>query len=143
MSEPKTYTLYLSMVLKIFIFGILGLFAVFGILLILFDIFLFPGGNGPPWFVGLVSLLLAGYTGYWTFSFPHKIIVYETGDILFLSPIRKRQTAISEIKSIKPDPTQLFGFLVVKTKILNQFDGFHEFLTDLKMKNPSVKLHGC
>ena len=46
-----------------------------------------------------------------------------------------------------PDSGQL-GFLTIKTgygkvRILNQFDGFHEFLLWLKTNSPSIELRGC
>jgi hypothetical protein len=52
-----------------------------------------------------------------------------------------------EIQSIKPERSQ-FGFLVIrhtggKIKILNQFDGFHEFIADVKGNNPLIELRGC
>ena len=52
-----------------------------------------------------------------------------------------------EIESIKPYSSQ-FGFLIVRTsggkiRLLNQFDGFHDFILKLKTANPAVELRGC
>jgi hypothetical protein len=52
-----------------------------------------------------------------------------------------------EIESIKPQGGK-FGFLVVRTSqgkinLLNQFDGFHEFIIQLKASNPSIEIRGC
>jgi len=126
----------------------LGLFIAIGILLIASDIFLFSGGNGPQWFFGLFMILIAGWNLYWIFSFPHRITVSEAGEITFISILRQKKTSIAEIESIKPDPRQFFGFLVIKTqkkkiKILNQFDDFHDFILHLKEKKPSIELRGC
>ena len=61
--------------------------------------------------------------------------------------MRKKLVRSTDIKSIKPEPSQ-FGFFVVTHKtgrivVLNQFDGFHEFIGELKRSNPSVELRGC
>ena len=148
MSEKRIYELYLSLFFEIFVFGMFGLLIAIGIILIASDIFLFSDGNGPPWFFGLFLILIAGWNFYWIFSFPHRITVSEAGEITFISRLRQKKTSIAEIESIKPDPRQFFGFLVIKTqnkkiKILNQFDGFHDFILHLKEKKPSIELRGC
>ena len=147
MSEKRIYELYLSLIFKIFIFGMLGLLIVIGIFIIIADIF-FSEGDGPFWPISIFLIVLAGWNFYWIFSFPHQISVSDTGAITFISLLRRRQTNIAEIVSIKPDPSQFFGFLVVRTKnkkikILNQFDGFHDFILNLKSKNPLIELRGC
>ena len=58
-----------------------------------------------------------------------------------------RLTAIDNLNLTIPSG-QFFGFLVVRTKnkkikILNQFDGFHDFILNLKSKNPLIELRGC
>jgi hypothetical protein len=148
MSETRIYELYLSLIFKIFIFGMLGLFLLIGLLSIIIDIFFFSEGNGPPWVVGLFMILIVAWNLYWIFTFPYKITLSEAGEIIFISLLRRRKTSVAEIKSIKPDPSQFFGFLVVRTqhkkiRILNQFDDFHDFISILKAKNPSIELRGC
>lgn len=93
-------------------------------------------------------ILIAGWNFYYIFSFPHRITLSDTDEILFTSLLRSRKISVAEIKSIKPDPSQFFGFLIIKTqnrkiKILNQFDGFHDFILNLKVKNQSIELRGC
>jgi hypothetical protein len=68
MSEKRIYELYLSLIFKIFVFGMLGIFIAIGILLIASDIFLFSDGNGPPWFFGFFMILIAGWNFYWILS---------------------------------------------------------------------------
>jgi hypothetical protein len=144
--EPKSYTLYLSFMLKLMIFGTLGLFTVVGLLMVS-GIFLSAGGNGPPRLFGIFWLGMVGWNWYWILSFPHTIAVSETGVITFISLLRRRSVSGIEIESIKPERGQ-FGFLVIRTahrkiKLLNQFDGFHEFIVNLKTMNPTVELRGC
>jgi hypothetical protein len=148
MQDTKIYDLYLSLIFKIFVFGMLGLLLFIGIVCIVADIFFFANGNGPPWFFGIFMILIAGWNFYYIFSFPHRITLSDTDEILFTSLLRSRKISVAEIKSIKPDPSQFFGFLIIKTqnrkiKILNQFDGFHDFILNLKVKNQSIELRGC
>jgi len=93
-------------------------------------------------------ILIGVWNFFWLFSYPHRIIVSETGEITFKSVLRQKKTSIAEIKSIKPDPKYMACFLEIKTKngkikILHQFDDFHEFILHLKEKNPSIELRGC
>ncbi len=128
------------------IFGMLGLFTIVGLLLVS-GVFLTAEGNSPPRFFGILWLGMVGWNWYWILSFPHMITVSETGETTFISLLRRRSVPGREIESIKPDRGQ-FGFLVVRTanrkiRLLNQFDGFHGFITNLKAMNPSVELRGC
>jgi hypothetical protein len=144
--ELKTYKLYLSLVVKLMIFGMLGLFTIVGLLLVS-GVFPSAEGHGPPRFFGILWLGMVGWYWYWILSFPHKITASETGEIIFISLLRRRTVFGAEIESIKPDRAQ-FGFLVVRTanrkiRLLNQFDGFHDFIINLKAMNPTVELRGC
>ena len=65
----------------------------------------------------------------------------------FVSVLRRLTVRADEIKSIKPEGTQL-GFFMVRTerrkiRILGQFDGFHDFLAQLQARHPGVELRGC
>ena len=148
MPETKTYELYLSLVFKTFVFGMLGLFLIVGIIFIVVGILLFTDSNVPFLFMGIFMTIMGGWNFYWIFSFPHRITISDTGEISFISLLRLKQTHITEIESVKPDPSQFFGFLVIRTqnkkiKILNQFDGFHDFIINLKSKKPSIEIRGC
>jgi hypothetical protein len=132
--------------LKVMIFGMLGLFTIVGLLLVS-GVFFSGEGNGPPRLFGILWLGMVGWNWYWILSFPHKITVSETGEITFVGLLRSRSVSGAEIKSIKADRGQL-GFLVVRTanrkiRLVNQFDGFHDFIINLKVTNPSVELRGC
>jgi hypothetical protein len=132
--------------LKLMIFGMLGLFAIVGLLLVS-GVFFSAEENGPPRIFGVFWLGMIGWNWYWILSLPHKITVSETGEITFISLLRRRSVTGAEIESIKPDRGQ-FGFLLVRTgnrkiRLLNQFDGFHDFISNLKTMNPSVELRGC
>ena len=143
----KTYNLYVQRSLKILIVVML-------VVLLLVALLLFSGvlkdkrGEGPPWFVGVFFLAVAGFNAYyWVLRIPHRISVTEDGYIEFTGLLWRKRVAVRELRSIMPDSGQL-GFLTIKTdygkvRILNQFDGFHEFLLWLKTNNPSIELRGC
>jgi hypothetical protein len=143
----RTYNLYVQRSLKVVIVAVL-------IILLLIALLLFSGvlkdrrGEGPPWFVGVFFLAVAGFNGYyWVLLIPHTIEVVDDGYVEFVSLVRKKRVATRDIRSIVPYAGQ-FGFLTIRTDhgkvlLLNQFDGFHEFLSWLKMNNPSVELRGC
>jgi len=145
MLNEKSYHLYIQRYLKILILGILALFTIIGILMIT-GLFQSSKGEGPPRIIGVFWLGMVGWYIYWVFSLPHTITVSASGQVQFIGVLRKRQTSLREIQSIKPNSQ--FGFLVVKTtggkfRLFNQFDEFHDFIMRLKASNPAVELRGC
>ena len=144
-SEVKTYSLYLSWGTKITSFVPVGIFTLVGIL---FLSGLLQNSKGePPQFVGLFFLIGAAWFWYFAVSIPYRIKVQGNLEIEFVSLIRRWRVSPVEIVAIKPYGSQ-FGFLLVKTtrgkiKLLNQFDGFHDFIANLKAANPSIELRGC
>ncbi len=146
MPDVSAYHLYVQRYAKIMIFGMLGVFTIVGLLFIT-GIFQSSNGDGPPRAVGIFWLGIVGWYWYWVLSIPHTIGVSESGNVEFISVIGTRRTTLRDIKSIKPYSSQ-FGFLIVKTvsgkiRLLNQFDGFHDFILRLKTANPTVELRGC
>lgn len=146
MSAPRVYRLYISLYPKIMIFGVLGLFSVIGILMIT-GVLQSQDNGGPPVFFDVLWIGMVSFLWYMVLSLPHRIEVAENGEINFVSLIRQKRVKPYEIVSIKPEASQ-FGFLAVKygggkIRLLNQFDGFHEFITNLKAINPTIELRGC
>ena len=147
MHSDKIYHLYIQRYLKALIFGLLTLFTVIGFLMTS-GVLHSSHGNGPPRFVGLLWLFIVSWYWYLVLTIPHTIVVSESGQVAFNSIIRKRLTTMREINSIKPPYGGQIGFLLIKTntgkiRILNQFDGFHDFVLNLKTVNPTVELRGC
>jgi hypothetical protein len=146
MPDVSAYHLYVQRYAKILIFGMLGVFTIMG-LLFFSGVLQSSNGDGPPRVVGIFWLGIIGWYWYWVLSMPHTITVSESGNVEFISVIRTRRTTLREIESIKPYSSQ-FGFLIVKAgsgkiRLLNQFDGFHDFILRLKSANPAVELRGC
>jgi hypothetical protein len=146
MPEARAYHLYLQWHAKLLIFGALMLLTAVG-LSITTGMLPASHGVGPPRAFGILLLGIVAWYWYWVLSMPHTISVSEPGDVEFIGVTRTRHTTLREIESIKPNSSQ-FGFLVVGTsggkfRILNQFDGFHDFILRLKTANPAVELRGC
>lgn len=143
--HKRIYTLYLSLYSKLVI--ILG--AVFSTLLpILFlsTLISSTGPDAPPRWFGLVFVPIAAFGWYPILYFPRRIVVADDTRIEFISPLRRRQIDVVDIQSIVSHPFAL-GILVVRYRggkvwLVHQFDGFHEFLTVVKSKNPSIRMRG-
>ena len=95
----------------------------------------------------MVWIAFVGFGGYQTLRMPHTIRWRSDDAIEFESRISLTRTSPAEIRSIKPGGSNI-GHLEIrlaskKLLILNQFDGFHEFLSELKRANPDVTLRGC
>ena len=99
----------------------------------------------PPQFFGLIWLGMLGVAWYQALSTPHRIDVSEAGRIEFGSVLRKRVVEALEIESIKPGSSASVISRAVtaqvrgKVTLVNRsIDGFHEFIADLKDRNPNV-----
>lgn len=96
---------------------------------------------GTIWWLYALGFLL------WALRIPRRIELREDGIVVFRGPLRTLEVHASEISSIRPGRYQL-GFLVLKhsrgkLQLLNQFDGFHEFLTRIERINPGIEFRGC
>jgi len=100
----------------------------------------------PAYGVSMVLCLGAVIACIRSLLLPDRIVVRPTGAIEFVAPLRKVVLMPNEIVSIRPTGGE-FGFLVIrhatgKLRLLNQFDGFHEFIMQLKAANPGIDLRG-
>lgn len=102
-----------------------------------------PEQNAPFWF-GTLWLAAVLYGSYRSLKMPYLIKVAEAGLIRFVG-VRTTTVSSHDVISVR---TVSVGFLEVKYRggkiwLLQQFTGFHEFLTELKRTNPNVELRGC
>jgi hypothetical protein len=146
LNEPLTYKLYVPPSLKIILSIMPVVFVSVGGIIVVGPV-LFRNWAGPPWFVGFIFLAIIGGNALWVLGIPHTIMFHQDETVEFTSVLRSRRIPVREIVSIKPEGTTS-GFLVVRTesskiRLLAQFDGFHDFLTRLKARNPAVELRGC
>lgn len=140
----RTYPLHVDTFTKILILGGLALFTIvgFGLLVVAFG----NTGDAPPWPFAVFWFFLVCMLWYQVLSLPHRIEVSEEG-ITFISILRRRRVRAAYVESLKPDRGQ-FGFFVLRhsagrVRLLAQFDGFHEFVGNLKAANPTIEIRGC
>ena len=125
MTERKEFPLYLPMSSKLLVFGMLSIFTAVGIVFVSGLLTAFSRG-APPRVFGLIWLCIVVFNWYYALSIPHRILITQTGEIVFRSLLGRRSAMPSEIRSISPQGSR-FGFLIVRTsqgkiRILNQFD---------------------
>lgn len=94
----------------------------------------------------LMFVAMAGWITVAMFKMPHRIEEQDDGTYVLVSPLKRYAIRAEDIESIRPVPNQI-GILRLdyrggRVTLLNQFDGFHEFIASLKSKNPSVELKG-
>jgi hypothetical protein len=138
----KVYRLYLPGPLKFILFPMLVVITLLGVLMIV-GVFRDPQ---TPLF-GLIWLAVVGALWLRVLTIPHRIEVRSDGSFTFVSLLRRIQVSPQSVRSIKPAGSRL-GFFVLKhtgggITLLGQFDGFHEFLSALRISNPGVELRGC
>jgi hypothetical protein len=143
----KLYKLYLAKPLLLFylvMFGALVFAAVVGIVLGMAGRL---GSEGPPLWVFVILLAFALFSGYMWLRFPFEIKVRDDNIIEFRSIFRRVAISPNEIRAVRAKRYAL-GFVDVvheggKVHLLNQMDGFHDFIATLKLLNPAVKIQGC
>jgi hypothetical protein len=138
----RIYPLYLPGPVKFILFPMLVALTLLGVLMIA-GVFSDPQSR----VFGSVCLVVVGVLWFKVLTIPHRIEVKRDGTFTFVSLLRRIQVSPQSVRSIKPASSRL-GFFVLKHSggtihLLGQFDGFHEFLSALRISNPGVELRGC
>jgi len=137
----KVHKLYLAKPLLVFYLLMFSMFPLAGII----GIVLRP--DGPPVWVFVIVLGIGLFQAYMWLRFPFEISVRDDNMIEFRSIFRRVTLSPSQIKTVRAKRYAL-GFVDVihergKVHLINQMEGFHEFLTSLKSLNPAVEVQGC
>ena len=105
--------------------------------------------SAARWQLGFLIPWLAavGVTAIKSLHAPRHIELEEDGRITFVGLLGRTVVHASDIQSIAPAGNRL-GVLIIrhsqgKVTLLNQFDRFHEFLTELERLNPGIDFRGC
>lgn len=146
-SHMKVYRLYFAKPLLVFYLLMLGVW-IFGSLVGIIAAALGKfGSDGPPVWVFLITLGFALFISYMWLRFPFEIKVCDDSTIEFRSVFRRTSVSPMAVKSVRAKPYAL-GFVDIAHQggtvhLLNQMDGFHDFISTLKSMNPSVRIQGC
>jgi hypothetical protein len=143
----KLYKLYLGKPILIFYLVMLAVFVSVGVVGIVVGAIGKLSSEGPPVWVFVILLGFALFNAYMWLRFPFEIKVRDDSIIEFRSVFRRTTISPMEVKSVRAKPYAL-GFVDVvhqggTVHLLNQMDGFHDFISTLKSLNPSVKIQGC
>ncbi len=143
----KLYKLYLGKPLLVFYLAMLAVFVSIGVVGIVVGAIGKLSSEGPPVWVFVILLGFALFNAYMWLRFPFEIKVRDDSIIEFRSVFRRTTISPMEVKSVRAKPYAL-GFVDVvhqggTVHLLNQMDGFHDFISTLKSLNPSVKIQGC
>jgi len=143
----KLYRLYLAKPLLVFYLLMLAVWVFAGVFGSIFGALGGFGPDGPPAVAFLALLVVPLFIAYMWLRVPFEIKVRDDSIIEFRSVFRRTAISPLEIRSVRAKPYAL-GFIdIVHTggtvHLLNQMDGFHEFIATLKSLNPAVQIQGC
>jgi len=142
----KVYRLYLAKpLLVVYLLAILAwpLVGVAGIAAAVLGAF---GPDRSAAWLFVIVLGIGLLNSYMCLRFPFEIRVND-GMVEFRSVVRKTLVPVAEIKSVRAKRYTL-GFVDVRhargtVHLINQMDGFHEFVCTVKNLNPAAKIEGC
>ena len=105
------------------------------------------GPAGPPVWVFILWLGWLSFMSYMWLRFPFEIRIRDDAKIEFRSLFRTTIISPTEIKFVRAKRYAL-GFVDVvhqsgTVHLLNQMDGFHDFIATIKSLNPAAKIQGC
>ncbi len=143
----KSYSLYLSKLFLVFYFSFFAVFILVALLGIAIGVAGKIGPDGPPTWVFVLVLAFVLFAAYMWLRFPYQITIRDDASVEFKSIFRKTTTSLSEIVSVQAKRNAI-GFVDVvhnmgTVHLLNQMDGFHDFVATIKAANPAVTVKGC
>jgi hypothetical protein len=143
----KIYKLYLAKPLLAFYLLMLGAMVFAGLVGIIVGGVGKLGSEGPPVWVFVIFLGFALFNAYMWLRFPFEIKIRDDSVIEFRSVFRRTTVSPLDVKSVRAKRYAL-GFVDVvhqggTVHLLNQMDGFHDFISTIRSLNPAVKIEGC
>jgi hypothetical protein len=143
----KLYKLYLAKPLLAFYLVMLAAWVFAGAVGIIVGAIGKFGPDGPPAWIFVIWFCVALFVAYMWLRIPFEIEIHDDNMVEFRSVFRRTISSPLEIKSIRAKPYAL-GFVDVvhqkgRVHLLSQMDGFHDFISTIKLLNPAVKIEGC
>jgi hypothetical protein len=143
----KVYKLYIAKPLLIFYLIMFGFWTIAPVIGIIVDATGKMGSDGPPIWIFLIWLCFGCFLSYMWLRVPFEIRVRDDSTIEFRSMFRTTVVSPREIKSVRAKRYSV-GLVDVAHQrgavhLLNQMDGFHDFIATIKSINPAVEIKGC
>jgi hypothetical protein len=143
----KLYKLYLAKPLLIFYMLIFGVWTVVPAILIIVGAIWNLGSGAPPIWIFLIWLCFGCFLSYMWLRIPFEIRVRDDSKIEFRSLFRTTVVSPPDIMSVRAKRYSIGLVDVAHTRgtvhLLNQMDGFHDFIATVKSNNPAVEIKGC
>jgi hypothetical protein len=142
----KVYRLYIAKPLLILYLLVILSFPLVGVAGLAAAVLGAFGPDRTAVWIFVVVLGIGLLTSYMWLRFPFEIRV-NGGVIEFRSAVRTTIVPVAEIKSVRAQRYTI-GFVDVwygrgTVHLINQMDGFHEFVCTVKSLNPAAKIEGC
>jgi len=143
----KLYKLYLAKPLLVFYLVLLAVLVFAGAIGIIVGVIGKFGPGGPPAWIFAIWFCAQLFVADMWLRIPFEIRIHDDNMVEFRSVLRTTIISPSEIKSVRAKPYAL-GFVDVahqkgQVHLLTQMDGFHDFISTIKLLNPAVKIEGC
>lgn len=143
----KLYKLYLAKPLLVFYLLILAAWVFAGVIGIILGAMGKFGSDGPPVWAFVIWLCGALFVAYMWLRIPFEIKIHDDNMIEFRSVLRRTTVSPHEIKSVRAKRYAV-GFVDIvhqkgRVHLLNQMDGFHDFIFTIESLNPAIKIEGC
>jgi hypothetical protein len=143
----KLYKLYVPKPVQIYYLFMLAAMPIAGITLTVVAALGKMGPDGPPFWIFIPVLGVLCFVPYMWLRIAFEIRISDDAKIEFRNIFRTTVVTPAEIKSVRAKRYAL-GFVDIvhlqgTVHLLNQMDGFHEFITTVKSMNPAVEIKGC
>src|SRR5690348_8114120 len=143
----QIYKLYIAKPLLAFYLIMIAAWSLGGILLVGFGAIGMFGPDGPPTLAFVPMAFVGLFVAYMWLRTPFEIRIRDDEMIEFRSVLRKTIVPPLTIRSVRAKRYSL-GLVDVAHDIgtihlVNQMDGFHDFIARLKELNPAVEIAGC
>ena len=147
LSKMKIYKLYIPKVVQIFYLFMLGAMPIAGITLAVVAALGNLEPDAPPVWIFILLLSVFCFVPYMWLRVVYEIRIRDDAKIEFRCIFRTTVVSPAEIKSVRTKRYAL-GFVDIvhlngTVHLLNQMDGFHEFVTTVKSMNPAAEIKGC
>ena len=143
MDSRDVYRLAVPVSYRIFVFGLMAVMSLAGLLLVVFAV---RDSAGPSVFIVVAWCAVLAWNWNVLLRIPYEIRFESADAIAFVALAGTTAVRVTDIRSIKPYGAA--GGLYIlrhtrgKIRLLSQFTGFHEVISRIKAANPQLTIVG-